>query len=150
VTPICLRVDRKVLAFAFAQGPQTRLILNRHSTKYINPSRSSFLSPSSRFASFSESYPSAIPLPDRSPDHVTIPYQPKVDQPSTEQKANTRTRSWNILVIFRDVWRQHKRVKPLGKSPGVRKSIIAIFKSSCEHPPVGILPPSELSVLCLS
>ncbi|KAI0272151.1 hypothetical protein BGY98DRAFT_1090962 [Russula aff. rugulosa BPL654] len=29
-----------------------------------------------------------------------------------------------------DTWRQHKRVKPLGKSPGVKKSMIAIFKSS--------------------
>lgn len=74
---------------------------------------------------------STIPLPDRSPDHVTILCQPGVDQkPPTEQKANARTRSWNILAIFSDAWRQHKRIKPHGKSPGVRKSIIAIFKSS--------------------
>ncbi|KAN0120750.1 Sodium/calcium exchanger domain containing protein [Russula decolorans] len=72
----------------------------------------------------------AIPLPDRSPVHVTIPRQLEVDQPSAEHKANARTRSWNILATFRDVCKKHKRVKPLRKSPCVRKSVIAIFKSS--------------------
>jgi hypothetical protein len=147
VTPIRLRVDRW---HSLCAGPSNASRFESSSDEIRQPV--SFVSPFSLLPlpSFSRSYPSDIPLPGRSPDHVTIPCQPEVDQPSTEQKANTRTRSWNILVIFRDVWRQHKRVKPLGKSPGVRKSIIAIFKSSCEHPSVGTLPPSDLSVLCLS
>lgn len=105
------------------------------------PVSSVFPSPAPHFLSFSQFYPSAIPLLEQLPVHVAIPCQTEVNQLSTEQKANTRTRSWNTHAIFRDVWRRCKREKPLGKSPGVRKSIIAIFKSSCEHPPVGMLPP---------
>lgn len=138
------------LGIRFAQVPQTRLILNRQPTKYINPSRSFLFSPSFSFPSFQQSYPSAIPLqalPDGPLGHVIIPCPPEVNLPSTEQKVIARTRPSNI---FKDVWRQHKRVNPLGESPGVRKSIIAIFKSSCEHLPVRILPPSDLLVLCLS
>jgi hypothetical protein len=142
VTPIRL-VDRKSRR-SLCAGPSNASHFESSSDEIHQPV--SFAS----FPSFSQSYPSAIPLPDRSLGHVTIPCQPEVDQPSTEQKAIPRTRSWHILAIFRDVWRQHRRVKPLGKSPGVQKSIIAIFKSSCEHLPVGILPPFDLLVLCLS
>ncbi|KAN0113962.1 calcium/proton exchanger [Russula decolorans] len=51
---------------------------------------------------------------------------------STEPKSNVRRRRWNrnIVAIFKDLWTQHKREKPLRKAPGVRESVIAIIKSS--------------------
>lgn len=151
VTWIRLWVDQNVLAVALCSVSQTHLLLNRHPTNYVNPSRSSpFSYHSPPFPSFSLSCPSVISLPGPSPDHVTTPCQIKVDQPPSEQKTNARTRSWNIPAVFKDVWMRHKRVKPLGKAPGVRRSVIAIFKSSREHPPLGTLPPSDLLVLCPS
>ncbi|KAN0120701.1 calcium/proton exchanger [Russula decolorans] len=53
-------------------------------------------------------------------------------EPSTEPKSNIRKWrwNWNIVAIFKDMWRQHRREKPLGEAPGVRKSVIAIFKTS--------------------
>jgi hypothetical protein len=92
-------------------------------------------------------------VPDQPPpDHITF-QQPEMDQPSTEQKSNVRgTRRWNILASFKELWRQHRREKPLGKAPGVRQSIITIFKTSCEqHPPaVTLFPPSDLFELGLN
>ncbi len=72
---------------------------------------------------------------------------------SREQKfnINKQWRRWNIVVILKDVWKQHKRVKPLGEAPSFRQSFIAIIKTSCEYPPAGILYlPSDLSVLYLN
>ncbi|KAF8486048.1 calcium/proton exchanger [Russula ochroleuca] len=53
--------------------------------------------------------------------------------PSTEAKSDVHTQWWrwrNIIALLRDVCLSHKRDKPLGKSPSVRASIIAIFKTS--------------------
>jgi len=57
-------------------------------------------------------------------------------EPSTEPKPNIHKQrwNWNIVAIFKDMWRQHKRTKPLGEAPGVRGSIFAIIKTSREYP----------------
>lgn len=52
---------------------------------------------------------------------------------SSEAFEARSTRWWNITAFIRNVGNNHKRVKPLGVSPGVCDSIIAIFKSSREH-----------------
>ena len=67
------------------------------------------------------------------------PNQPEMDLPSTRPKSNIRTRwrCWrNIHALFRETYRHHKRAKPLGAGPGVRQSILVIFKYSCEHHPL--------------
>jgi hypothetical protein len=75
-----------------------------------------------------------------------------MDQPSTEPKSKaksiTRTRWYNFPALFKDLWDQHRRKKPLGEAPGVRESIIAIFKTSCEHHPPADTPftASDISV----
>lgn len=113
-----------------------------------------FLSPSfSPFRLFhSQLFPSSslVPISNQPPDHASP--QQDIAEPSSEPKSNIRERlgrwSWNIVVILKDMWRQHKRVKPLGKGPGVRRSIIAIMKTSCEYPTVDTLyPPTDLSML---
>ncbi|KAN0103667.1 Sodium/calcium exchanger domain containing protein [Russula decolorans] len=74
--------------------------------------------------------PLPVPIPNQPPDHVS----PQQDMAglSTEPKSNVRRRRWNrnIVAIFKDLWTQHKREKPLRKAPGVRESVIAIIKSS--------------------
>jgi hypothetical protein len=114
-----------------------------------------FLSPSfSPFRLFhSQLFPSSslVPISNQPPDHASP--QQDMAEPSSEPKSNIRERlgrrSWNIVAIFfKDMWRQHKRVKPLGKGPGVRRSIIAIMKTSCEYPTVDTLYlPTDLSML---
>jgi len=72
----------------------------------------------------------SVTIPDQPPDHVS-PQQDMAD-PSTEPKFNIRKRRWNrnIVPIFKDSWRQHRREMPLGEAPGVRESITAIIKTS--------------------
>jgi hypothetical protein len=71
-------------------------------------------------------------------------------EPSTEPISDIHKRrwNWNIVTIFKDMWRQHKREKPLGAAPGVRESISAIIKTSREYPTVDTLYlPTDLSML---
>ncbi|KAF8501612.1 calcium/proton exchanger [Russula emetica] len=70
-------------------------------------------------------------IPDQPPDHVSPPQQ-DMPEPSTEPKSDIDKprRSWNIVANFKEVCKQHKRDKPLGEAPDVRKSVIAIFKTS--------------------
>jgi hypothetical protein len=91
---------------------------------------------------------SLVPIPDQPPDHVSP--QHDMAELSIEPKSNIRIRQWrwNVVAFFKDWWRQHKRKKPLGRAPGVRKSVIAIIKMSCEYPTADTLYlPTDLSML---
>jgi hypothetical protein len=56
---------------------------------------------------------------------------PKKDIPLPSTLAEPK---FNVVAVIKDAWEHHKREMPLRKRPGVRQSVIAIIKTSCEHP----------------
>lgn len=67
-------------------------------------------------------YVTLVPIPDQLPSHVSP--QQDMAETSPEPKFNVRKRRWNrnITAIFKDLWRQHKRKRSLGKALSVRES----------------------------
>ncbi|KAI0266297.1 hypothetical protein BGY98DRAFT_1191472 [Russula aff. rugulosa BPL654] len=69
------------------------------------------------------------PIPSSRPIRLS---PTSIPEPSTEPESSMRKRrrNWNTVTIAKDLWRRHKREKPLGEAPGIRESIIAIIKTS--------------------
>jgi hypothetical protein len=55
-----------------------------------------------------------------------------VTQETLKEKEQDGQQRRKKFPSLKELWMQHKRKKPLGKAPGVRQSVMAIIKTSCE------------------
>lgn len=110
------------LPYLISPPPQRHLTKSHQLVPFVSLSLSF-----SRFSVLFLLYPPGRPITSLS--------QQDMAESSAEPRSNIRKRRWNrnIAAIFEDLWRQHKRERPLLRAPGVRESFIAIVKASCKY-----------------